>query len=522
MSLATPPSPLANDDVEARFEQLQRKLVPMWESIGRTDPGGPLEAENTVVVIPSMTVDFDLDSAEQQIYEERFLFMLFLLRQPLIRLLYITSRAIPANVIDYYLHILPGVIVSSARKRLVLLAPLDGSGKPLTSKLLERPRFLDQIRAAVPDRERAHLVPFNTTEIERELALQLDIPMYAADPRFFAFGTKSGCRQIFAEEGVPHPLGVENLNSADAMVAAIAEMRARKPGLRKLIAKLNEGVSGAGNAVIDLERLPPPGDPAEHTALHDRLQRMHFESVSMFYGAYMEKVQERGAIVEELIIGEELRSPSAQLRVTPLGEVELLSTHDQMLGGPSGQSYLGARFPADPAYAPAIMAEAAKIGKRFAQEGIVGRFALDFVVVRGADGTWDTYAIEVNLRKGGTTHPFLTLQYLTDGQYIAEQGVFNTALGHEKCYVASDHVESPAYRVLTPDIIFDMVSRHRLHFDHTSQTGVVMHMLSSVSQLGRVGVTAIANSPAEADALYNRFVDALDEEARRYNTAEHS
>ena len=217
----------------------------------------------------------------------------------------------------------------------------------------------------------------------------------------------------------------------------------------------------------------------------------------------------------ELIRGEALHSPSAQLRISPLGEVELLSTHDQMLGGPSGQSYLGAIFPANPEYSAMIMREAAKIGDRFAGEGIVGRFAIDFVVVRTAGGQWEPYAIEVNLRKGGTTHPYLTLQYLTDGIYDAEAGVFRTARGNEKCYVASDHVESPLYRAFTADALFDIVSAHRFHFDHTSQTGVVLHMISGVGSSGRLGVTAIDNSPEEADALYQRFVAMLDEEARR-------
>src|SRR6185436_5624961 len=103
-----------------------------------------------------------------------------------------------------------------------------------------------------------------------------------------------------------------------------------------------------------------------------------------------------GGIVEELITGRDFRSPSAQLRVTPLGEVEALSTHDQMLGGPSGQAYLGCRFPADPEYAPAIMAEALKVGRRLAKEGVIGRFALDFVVVRNAKDEWEAYAIEIN------------------------------------------------------------------------------------------------------------------------------
>src|SRR5439155_255317 len=91
-------------------------------------------------------------------------------------------------------------------------------------------------------------------------------------------------------------------------------------------------------------------------------------------------------------------------RVTPLGKVELLSTHDQLLGGPTGQAYLGCRFPADPEYAVAITREAAKIGNRVAKEGVIGRFALDFVTVR-RNGSWQPYAIELNLRKAWTRKP---------------------------------------------------------------------------------------------------------------------
>ena len=47
-----------------------------------------------------------------------------------------------------------------------------------------------------------------------QLALALGIPMYAADPDFFDFGTKSGGRKLFAAEGVPHPLGVERDHGA--------------------------------------------------------------------------------------------------------------------------------------------------------------------------------------------------------------------------------------------------------------------------------------------------------------------
>src|SRR6202012_1770285 len=91
-----------------------------------------------------------------------------------------------------------------------------------------------------------------------------------------------------------------------------------------------------------------------------RVQEMAFELPGTPFSSYAAKLAERGGIVEERITGLELRSPSVQLRVTPFGEVELLSTHDQMLGGPSGQSYLGCIFPAHPAHANAITGHAAR------------------------------------------------------------------------------------------------------------------------------------------------------------------
>ena len=47
----------------------------------------------------------------------------------------------------------------------------------------------------------------------------------------------------------------------------------------------------------------------------------------------------------------------------------------------------------------------------------------------------------MNLRKGGTTHPFLTLQFLTDGVYDPDKAVFVTRSGRERHFVATDHLE---------------------------------------------------------------------------------
>ena len=229
------------------------------------------------------------------------------------------------------------------------------------------------------------------------------------------------------------------------------------------------------------------------------------------------KIRNYGGVVEERVgIGAaEVRSPSVQLRVTPLGNVELLSTHDQMLGGPSGQSYLGCIFPADPGYASAITRDAAKVGALLRDAGVIGRFALDFVVTRASKtAAWETYAIEINLRKGGTTHPFLTLQFLTGGSYDAESATFTAPNGKRKFLIASDHMESPLYRGYTPDDLFDLVVRRGLHFGQTQQTGIVFHMLSALGSRGRLGLTAVGNSPEEAREIYDHAESVLNEEAR--------
>jgi hypothetical protein len=490
------------------FDQLQQKLVPLWESIQSFN-----QSEQTIVVIPSLSVDLMATGSEIQAYEERFLFLLLLLRQPRARLIYVTSQAISPSIIDYYLDLLPGVIPSHARQRLFLISPLDASVRSLTEKLLQRPRLIQRIRSLILDPDRAHLVPYNSTGLEKELTLRLGIPMYAADPKFSPLGTKSGCRRIFREEGVQHPLGYEDLSSRDEVIEAIAEMRAVKPSIRQVLIKLNEGVSGEGNAIVDLEGLPMPGDAKERDALEERLSAMQFELRGITYDGYIRKLEERKGIVEERIGGADVKSPSVQLRVTPLGEVELLSTHDQLLGGPTGQTYLGCIFPADNRYALLITHEAEKVGKRLAKEGVIGRFALDFVVVRSSDGRWEPYAIEINLRKGGTTHPFLTLQFLTDGTYDPNTAIFTAPNGQQKYFVASDKVASPLYRAFTADDLFDIVVRNDLHFDQTRQTGVVFHMMNALGECGRVGLTAVGNSPDEAKSIYERAIAVLNQEA---------
>jgi PGM1 C-terminal domain len=338
------------------------------------------------------------------------------------------------------------------------------------------------------------LLPFATSPDEVELAVRLGIPLYGADPALEWLGTKTGSRRVFSDEGVPHARGY-NVAGEHDVLRALRDLRGSTA-----ILKLDRGVSGLGNALVDMPRALGAGALADALSLED---------TEADVGDYLTALEDQGGIVEELIEGEDLRSPSAQLRISPSGQVDILSTHDQVLGGPNGQTYFGCRFPADPEYAPQIAAEALKVGRRLAREGVIGRSAVDFVAVRRTGG-WATSAIEINLRCGGTTHPFMAISTLTDGIYDPLAGEFRTRLGDLKHYVATDHLDSASYQALTPDDLLDVVAERHLGWDADRETGVALHMVSALAVAGRVGLTAIGDTPSEASALYHELKQALD------------
>ena len=96
-----------------------------------------------------------------------------------------------------------------------------------------------------------------------------------------------------------------------------------------------------------------------------------------------------------------------------------------------------------------------KIGQTLRDKGALGRFGVDFMSVKSDDG-WNHYAIEINLRKGGTTHPFLMLQFLTEGYYNSDLGCYVLPDGRTRYYFATDNLQNDAYKGLTPLDLIDI------------------------------------------------------------------
>jgi hypothetical protein len=506
----TPPAPGSPQELHA-FQLLQAGLPEQYRRVF-PDPAAP----RTVLILPSLSLDQDVMAriAGVHHYEERMLCMLLLLRLPRTHVIYVTSKPIAEPIVDYYLHLLPDVPAQHARSRLTLLCAHDAAAEPLTAKILARPRLVERIRAAIADPGAAHMTCFNVSALERTLAVRLGVPIYGCDPALLPLGSKSGSRQVFREAGMLLPAGAEGLGDATDLAEALAELKTDDRGLRRAVVKLNEGFSGEGNAVFPFDGAPEGG--GLRAWVRDRLPAMAFEANGMAWDAYEEKLQQMGAIVESFIEGAETRSPSAQYRIDPERRLEMVSTHDQVLGGRAGHIFLGCRFPADPAYRLQIQEEGRKAGAVLRDRGVLGRFGIDFMSVRDdARDAWRHYAIEINLRKGGTSHPFLMLQFLTDGAYDPETGTYRAAGGQERCYYASDNLEAAQYRGLTPEDLIDIAVLNDLHFHGATQEGVVFHLIGALSEFGKLGVLCVAEDHAQAKALYDRTVDVLDREGGR-------
>ena len=488
------------------FKQLQENFASQFEAVFPDH-----HAEKTVIVVPSLTLDQDIFAKIKGhiYYEERMLCMMLLLRMPRTRLVIVTSVPVDPVIVDYYLHLLPGVTSYHARQRLTLLSCHDAGRRALTEKILERPRLIRRIRDSIPEGHLAHLSCFNVTALERTLSVKLGIPIYGCDPDLYHLGTKSRSRELFRECGIRLPDGFENLRDEQDIIEALAALKKKDPSLSRAVIKMNEGFSGEGNAVFSFRQAPVAGNM--ESWIKSSIHTLRCVADDLRYEQFMDKFSSMEGIVEAFVEGKVKTSPSVQCRINPLGRVDILSTHDQALGGESGQVFLGARFPASEQYSREVGGMGRAIASRLRDLGVLGRFSIDFLSVRHQD-QWEHYAIEINLRKGGTTHPYLMLQFLTDGEYDEQQGRYNMPNGQTRCYYATDNLRSERYRGLTPHDLIEIAIHNDLHYDSASQEGVMFHLIGALSQYGKLGVVCIGKDHATVDRIYDRTVRVLDAE----------
>ena len=442
--------------------------------------------EGTLVVLPS--ISFPEEELRKivgiEFYEERLLFMLLLLRAPDLRLVYITSLRVEEPIVDYYLSF----VDPEARpgERLYLIALWDPKPIALSTKLLAKDESMERL-AQLSEGE-ACLLSFNVTDAEAEVSERAGIPLYGCPPDLVHLGSKSGSRQVARAAGVAVLDGAEDLFSLDDVHAALRELAARRPGAKEAVIKLNLGFSGQGNAIVPLDDSDAPliELPAAFCASEEN------------WDSFAAKIEADGAIVEEMLRAEGLRSPSVQMRIAPDGSYEVISTHDQILGAPDDQVYLGCYFPADEGYRLGIQEAGRKIAAVLSEKSVMGSFGVDFVI----DPTEGTlFLSEINLRMGGTTHPFLMTKAVTGASYDEATGRL-IADGVPLTYIATDNLKSPDYVGLLPEQLIAAVREGGLAFDRRTNSGVLLHLLGALKKYGKFGMVCVAPSVDEATQIY--------------------
>lgn len=387
---------------------------------------------NTVVVVPSIDLDGDelkRISPTIEFYEERQLYHLLLLSDPTFRVIFLSTHPICQDIVLYYLSLdqCSNSDLNDRLSRLFLLTP-DDDGFPqatLSSKVVNDHKLMLTIREIVSrvshgSAPSAGLNVFCGSDCADKLSSQLDMRLLEASGSTLYYGSKQGSRELFRSCNVPHAPGTPDVGDEDlltslpdaklsierhkfirspkALAIGIARQIVRKNVKpKKWIVKLNQGFSGKGNAVLDLQLIQNRDYPRSVSGdalvdymandIEDKLPEMKFECNCVSwngneYSGYKSQIKRLGVIAEAFLEGDNQSSPSVQAVVEDTdGEyhVHILSTHEQIL---NGQIYYGCANPASDLYRHEILAHAKNIGYKLAHCGVVGHYAVDFFYIK--------------------------------------------------------------------------------------------------------------------------------------------
>ncbi len=450
-----------------------------------------------VVVLPSYSVSAPLLARYgpriPALEHRQLLSLLMLPRVPSSEIVFVTTARPTDRVLDYYLSFVPADRRRDVRSRLHVVEVPDPTPRSITAKLLDRPDLMARIRTMTWGRM-AYIEPWNVTDLETEVARRLGLPLNGTRPALWPLGFKSNGRRLMRDAGIPLPLGREDVRSVADVIATAEEIRRQHVESAGVVVKLDNSGTGEGNRVIRFADAPTTS----------RLRA----AVESLDAAYLSDLT-AGAVVEELVTGDLVTSPSVQVDISPSRHVEVLSTHEQILGGPDGHEYVGCRFPSDPAYRTRLTAYGEGVGRLLADRGAMGRFCVDFLAVRASPSRWQVHGLEINLRRSGTSHPFSLLPSLVPGRYDEESGTWAAADGSRRCYRSTDNLAVPAWQGRSADDVIDAVRSAGLEFDTRSGTGTILHMLNGLDIDGRVGLTSIGRTPAEAERLHETASAAI-------------
>ena len=506
-------SPKARQSLEAT-----PKAVASWEA--RRANGKPVLA----LAVSSFNLAMgEVATIENYLhYEHRALWNILRARHPNVRVLFVSSEKIPEVAIQHMLQGLSPQEAKLVRSRVDFLHLGDKRHIYLTDKILENPEALNQILSRgnallgeKVDPTNTLLFPYNVTAEVASLSKTLNVRYIGLNPVLRYLNDKSGNHELFETTKVPHPKSFIHLYKESDIVEAIHKLFTEDPALQMIFTKTNQGTSGQGIFNLSRQELIDEGYGSQiHPGLAKRIIRRVLRA-KVHMGETWTQVMERnrtdGAIVQEGI--PHTNSPSVQIYIHASGQVEILSTHMQII---KDMAYYGSRYPAYPGrrHLQAQLSQyAMELGRALSHHGVRGRAAFDFFEVQ-ANGKKDFVVGEVNIREGGTTHAWEILQRQLDAYQDPVTGVMkNTATGLPIYYVMTDAFEAPWLKGFSAEQFLKRLQKSphwpQLKYRRHSGQGIQFHMLKGIGEFGKVAYTASATTPEKAQQLFEQMESLL-------------
>lgn len=420
-------------------------------------------------------------------FQERNYYLAAALKESNAQIIFVLSRAMQDELLDAHLDLLRRALILSpaALARLHVLKVEQPPELSLSAALLADKKSLDRLTALLAGR-RGGFDFWTVGEDEIALSRAFDLPYIGMPAECSGADSKADSKRIFKHLGVrtPSDFGVFfDLPSLRKHASAGTFLQAHT-----LLLKLNNEEGGNGIARLRLDADFPTDDALRQAIVIDK----SYITLSEFE----EQMAVQGALVETFLT-EIIASPSVKLCIDDEGDVFCLATHDQIL---HNSMYLGCRFPADPTYRDLVSRTGLFIGRECAREGWRGIVSVDFLWTgsRGDGDDRKLWAIEINARKGATTHPYFWTRTLTGASYDADRGILEVN-GRQTVYRSAEYVTSPHLADISGSQVLRLIRHAGLEYDPDTKQGVLVHMLSCVQRHRKIGVTAIAGNHDDAD-----------------------
>ncbi|AEA60139.1 peptide ligase PGM1-related protein [Burkholderia gladioli] len=455
------------------------------------------DGDRTIVFIPS--ISFDGLTKKYLIglncFEERNLYYLACLSNPNTRFIAVLSSTVEDAFIDYCVdHVshIGWIDSTSLRDRFEIVRVPTVGDEHLSHALLRQPVVLESLRQRIRRAANPIIDFWLVSPEEIRLAAALNCPYYGLPEFALQFDNKSNARALFREIGLRVPEGEEHIDSPSEAWRALKRLIERTSASEYLI-KLNCEEAGKGIAIVDRESIPQP---------FEKFASLIKVPKDIPVDEFLNALCRQGATVEAFIAAPIKACPSVKMEVLADGSVRNLATHDQAL---NGLAYSGSRFPADESYRSELIRIGYQVAEVAGQRGARGIVSVDFLATKNSSAEpWTLWGMEINARKGATTHPYYWTRWLTGSDYSVDTGKLTCAAG-ETVYCASEFFSDPRLHLVPPSLILSDLKESGLDYNHQTRSGVFVHMLSSVRRFSKVGATVIARDSNEVDRLSAAF-----------------